>query len=232
MRLKLMVVVVAAMAALGVSAAQAAIQTNTYTEFKVDYEDSTVFGSPSFSFSSGGGLRGFGWDVPATVQAYSTGVGASNSFVLPNFTITANPGWTLSGPFTSFLGNIVFNEVGPGATTSMTAGATLSFDGGGPGAIPPVAVGKTVSFAGPGVSSGYYSTTLSLAHGAFTTLSLTAGTLTLNAGSPIFASIQAQPQNNLSFSVIATPVPEPETAALWLAGLLAVVSIARRRSQR
>ena len=229
MRLKLLVV--AAMAAFGVSAAQATM-TNTYTEFTVVYDETTLFGSPSSSFSSGGGLRGCGWDVPVAVNVFSVGgVPAMMPFTLPSFTITANPGWTLSGPFTAYLGQPVFNEVGAGATTSITAGASLSFDGGGPGPIPPTAVGKIFSPTPPGVSAGYFESTLALPHGTFTMVSLSAGTLTLAASGGFYASIQATPQNKLNFSVIATPVPEPETAALWLAGLLAVGMIAKRRSR-
>jgi hypothetical protein len=53
--------------------------------------------------------------------------------LLQAFTITAKPGWTLSGPVGGFFGNVVFNEVdgsgGNVAGTFMSATANLSVNG-------------------------------------------------------------------------------------------------------
>jgi len=209
------------------AAASASATTTDFTSFTLTYDETTSFGGTGFSFSGGGGLVGFGWNVPDTVGVFSLGTLASTTFALPSFTIAVNPGYTLSGPVTGFLGNLVFNEFS-GGSTSASASGLVSVDG-----SPVVPVGgaltKIPTFFGGGFTSGYYVGNTTIPAGGFSTLSFSGGSLTLTAADG--ASVIGQNQNSLSFGLIATPVPEPETAALMLAGLLAVGSLVHRRRQ-
>lgn len=228
--MKIRSLIAAVLALGGAASAGATILVNDYGSFTVSYDDSTVFGSPSFSFTSGGGVTGFGWSVPGAVNVSSLGAPMSVPFAMPDFTVAANPGWSLSGPVAGFLGNLVFTEVGDGALTTATAAGTFSIDGGA-GVSSGGALAKVPTLVSPPITSGYYAGSTSFAAPAFTILSFTGGSLTLTAAGGAFSSIIAQPQNELKFSVVATPVPEPETWALLAAGLLSVMTLARRRRQ-
>lgn len=226
--MKLKNVLVSAVLVTGMSLASAA--TVDYDAFTLDFNDDTVLGSPSFSFSGGAGLTGFGWSLPSDIQVISTGGSPeSATFTLPSFTITAKPGWVLSGPVGSLLGNVVFNEVGDGASTSMFATADVSIDGGTAFAAGG-AVDRSITTVTDTVISGFYRGSAVADYGSFTTLSVTNVSLSLSAEGGIFASIIAQPQNILEFSLTAAPVPEPEAWALLMAGLGLVGYAARRRS--
>jgi hypothetical protein len=85
----------------------------------------------------------------------------------------------------------------------------------------------------PGVFEvGYLSGSQTANVGAFTTLSFTGGLLKLNASGGSFAAITAQPQNLMKIDVAVAEVPEPASMALMLAGLGALGSVYRRRTQR
>jgi hypothetical protein len=218
-------------AALSLGAAAPALATDTWmlTEYTVSYDDSTPFGNLAFAFGSGSTV-GFTWFFPTSVQAVSTGPATTAAFSLPDFTVTANPGWLLSGPFTGFLGNVVYTEVGAGASTSMAAASSVQID-----AMPAmpllVNIDKTGTASGPGFESGYFAESIAVPLAGFSSVSFSGGTLTLVAAGGTFASIIAQPQNELTFSFTATPVPEPQTYALLLAGLAAVGWVVTRRGR-
>lgn len=226
--MKLKQLLAGAVFAAGLSAASAT--TISYDAFVLDFNEDTFFGSPSFSFNGGGGSTGFGWSVPSDIQVVSIGGGnVSASFNLPSFTITAKPGWILSGPLGGVLGNVVFTEVGDGASTSLFATAEVSVDGGAP-MLAGGALDKNITAAADNFASGFYRGAAEASYGSFSTLSVGGGVLSLNAKGGVFASIIAQPQNVLEFSFVAAPVPEPETWALLMAGLGLVGYAARRRS--
>ncbi|MFO1192278.1 MAG: PEP-CTERM sorting domain-containing protein [Rhodoferax sp.] len=217
---------------LSASLSMASAAVVQYDAFSLSFDETTQLGYPSFSTSGGGGSTGFGWSLPSSIKVISLGGGAvETTFTLPTFTITAKPGWTLSGPLSSFIGNVVFNEVGSGALTTMTATGQLSFDGG-----PSVPVGgalsKIVTTDETDVRSGFFADTADTSHGGFQSLTVSAASLTLRAEGGVYASILAQPQNVLQFGIIAAPVPEPESWALLMAGLGLVGYAAHRRSAR
>ena len=200
-------------------------------EYKVTYDDSTAFGGLSSAFGSGT-TRGFSWTVPDSVQLVSFGTNESVTFDLPSFTVTANPGYFLTGPISAFLGNLVFNELG-GATTTFTGAGEVSVDGS-PSMPVAGALDRTVLASVGSFVSGYYSGSGSVPYGPFTSLTVSNASITLTAsgGPGTFASIIAQPQNKLEFSFDAMPVPEPQTYAMLLAGMATLGWLVRRRQSR
>ncbi|MDT8998264.1 PEP-CTERM sorting domain-containing protein [Paucibacter sp. APW11] len=218
------------LATLGLVASLAAhADTIDFGAYVLDFDASTVFGAPAYSFSSSGDVVGFAWQVPSSVQVVSIGGAAANAnFNLPSFTVLAKPGFALSGGFSGFLGNLVFNEVG--GSTSASASGQLSVDGG-PAVSFGGTLGRTITTASPGFTSGFYAGSSSAPVGAFSSLSFSGGVLSLSASGGSFASVIGQPQNELKLSFVATPVPEPQTYALLLAGLGVVGALARRRRE-
>lgn len=212
------------------AAAQAMVVTSNFGTYSVSYENATSFGALSFNGSSGGHGVYFGWDVPIDVAVVSGGgAAASASFALPSFTIAANPGYTLVGPITGFMGNLVFSEYGAGAVTGVSVSGDVLLNGSFVGSpIVELLRHPTFSTAMPstqGVLSGSGSTPV----GALQSFSFNNGLVTLTASGGSFASITAQPQNIYRYDFTATPVPEAETYALMGAGLLALGVLARRR---
>jgi hypothetical protein len=220
--------VVAMLSIFSAGAAPTVVDLGNYS---LTYDDATVLGSTSSSFSSSDGTAGFSWTIPSSVNVISIGgADTATNFALPDFTISAHAGYSLAGPLTGFLGNLVYTQVGTGATTSATAEGQASIDGGSF-----MTVGgnlqrfETASFLGG--TTGYFGSSATVPAGSFTSFSVKDFVLTLNASGGSFASIVAQPQNELKISFLAAAVPEPETYAMMLAGIGLIVTIARRRKK-
>lgn len=209
----------------GVSAASA-LTVQDIGPATVTYDETTAFGGLSSWFSSGS-TYGFSWAVPASAQVASFGPQEIANVPLPDFTVTANAGWSLSDA-SAFIGNLVYTEVG-GATTTIIANANVSVDGGPAVPIGPAGLGWVVTGSGPGYSTGYFADTFMAPAGGFNTFSVTGSGIDLGATGGTFSIITAQGQNKLEISFTAVPVPEPETYAMLLAGLAALGWLSLRR---
>lgn len=216
-----------AVAALGaVSLAQATTTVNAGT-YSVTYDETTPgFGSISSWFSTATTV-GFEWSLSSSVALVNKGGSpAPVSFAIPTFTITANPGYVLTGPLVGSLGNITFTDLA--GSSSAAAQATVSVDGG-----PGVALGLTplTKTFTSGNDAGYFSVAASTPLAGVTSFQVYNASLVLSVTAGSFTSIVGQPQNKLKLEFTAAPVPEPETYALMLAGLGLVGWLARRRAR-
>jgi hypothetical protein len=215
------------------SAVAPVFTTTSFGEYSVTYESNTSFSGISFSSSGGGGSVGFGWNFP-TGSLSSTGAPNSATTNLPEFTITANPGYALSGAVTAQIGNLgyvtfdpAFPGGGGGSAAGVTFSALVSIDGGTPFALPPV----SFSSAPSGLFTGTLAGTASVAVGGFTSVHFS-GVQLLTSVSGVtggLASVSTQPQNLVTIGFTALPVPEPEAYLLFMAGLGLIGAIARRR---
>ena len=226
MKLKSIAAAAALLAVSSLASATASWDLGSYT---VTYDETTTFGYLAGAFTSSGGSVGFHWAFSPDVQVTSVGgADASASFALPEFTISVNPGYTLSGGVTGTIGNVVYAEFGTGATTSAAVAALVSVDGSPALALPLTNLTKVST----GANLGYFADTATVPVGTFNTFTVSGGSITLTATGGFAAAIGAQPQNELAFNFVANPVPEPESYAMLLAGLGVVGWVARRRRQR
>ncbi len=226
---------VGAFAATVALSASANTQTIDFTEYTVTYNDQSTFGGYPGSFW-GDGFSGFNWNVPTEVNAAGLMSDASASFSLPSFTIKVNPGYTLSN-LSLFLGNIVYNEIdgAESASTSLQINYEVLVDGSPSwSASTPLMQTETSSTFGGAVRTGYFALNTGLVGGGFNTLTFSNATIDLsaNAASAVFASVVGQNQNQLKFELNMAPVPEPQTYAMLLAGLVALGTLAQRRQRR
>lgn len=215
----------AALLVFGMSTASA-ITSQDIGPATVSYDETTSFGWLSSWFSSGN-TYGFTWTVPVSAQV--SNFGSSLTIVnvpMPDFTLTVNAGWALSNP-SAFLGNLIYVEVG-GATTNIVANGNVAVDGGPAMPIGPVSLNWVQTGAGTDYAQGYFADTAS-ATGAFSSLAVTGSGIDLSATGGIFSSISSQPQNKYEVSFTAMPVPEPETYAMFVAGLAALGWLSKRR---
>lgn len=197
-----------------------------FGQYSVTYDASTIFDGIDFSYGAGNQVS-FGWNIPTNVSVVSTGSAVTANFALPDFTVTVNPGYTLSGAVGGFIGNLVYTQLGA-ATTSANVSGQLSIDSMGPVPVSGSLIATPVTSIPNLLESGYYSAAIAQPYGAFTSFSFTGGVISLSASGGT-ATITAQPQNEFKVYFNATPVPEPETYTLMLAGLGLVGFMAHRR---
>lgn len=227
--MKLKSLLSAASLLLAVSAASATTSLDVGRS-TVTYDETTSLGYAG-SFNSLD-YEGVDWNLPASVTLTNSEQGTIKfrTVDLPSFTIEANPGFALSN-LTGFLGNPTFFDYG--GTSNIAFTGDISVNGGAPIHIQDALIDFVITGSTPSISlySGYFAATETLP-GPFTSFSLTNASLLLTAAvapDGVVSSIIANPQNKLEISYNVVAVPEPETAAMLLAGLAAMGWVAQRR---
>lgn len=229
--MKLKPALVAASLLLAVSAASAT------TSFDVGgatltYDETTSLGFTNESFNSFQS-EGFNWKIPVNVTLTNIAQNtiALKYVALPSFTIQAKPGYALSD-LTGFFGNPTFFDFG--GTSNIAFTGNVSINGAAPVHIQDALIGFEITGPNPPVSNlntGYFSQTYTVP-GAFSSFSVSEATLLLSAAvdaNGTVASITSTPQNKLEISYTVVAVPEPETTAMLLAGLVAMGWMTQRR---
>ena len=199
--------------------------------YMLDYDELTAFGDPTFS-SGPGNTAIFSWSLGSAVNYLNIGPAApvDKIIVLPRHTITAKPGFSLSGPVSTFSGNPIYTEFG-GAVTTMAMFADLSVNGGPLTAVSASFV-KTPIIVVPDLAViGTMSLSSSAAIGGFSTLEVSSAALFLTSTPTTLlslAAIQSRAIDSFTVSFLATPVPVPPAAWLLSSALLGLVL--RRRA--
>jgi hypothetical protein len=206
--------------------APAAMVTSNFGGYSVTYDAGTSFSGIDFNSSGGGGSVGFGWNFAASSVSNSGGtIIGSTTIALPDFTINANPGYTLSGPLTGLVGNLSYTSFGVGSSVAVSVTGQVSVDA---GPASPLTLNLVATQSGP--FSGTFAGSTTMATNGFTSVQFSGGVLAAALNAPAgLALLDTQPQNFISLSFIAIPVPEPEAYLLLLAGLGLIGAIARRR---
>jgi len=208
--------------------APAAMVTSNFGGYSVTYDAGTSFSGIDFNSSGGGGSVGFGWNFAASSVSNSGGtIIGSTTIALPDFTINANPGYTLSGPLTGLVGNLSYTSFGVGSSVAVSVTGQVSVNA---GPASPLTLNLVATQIG--AFSGTFAGSTTIASNGFTSVQFSGGVLAaaLSAPAPAgLALLDTQPQNFISLSFIAIPVPEPEAYLLLLAGLGLIGAIARRR---
>lgn len=214
-------------AAVATAAQAASWDLGTYT---VTYDETTTFGYLAGAFTTSDNVVGFNWQFAGTAADFVSSLTTSSlALALPSFTITANASGALYGPVSITIGKLAFTEVGAQAATSAMLNGSYD-SGSGATAIGGSLSGFNVSTSGP-VTSGSYVGTFTAPTGSFQSFDFS-GTLALAASGGAYSGIQPTPDNSVRVEFHAAVVPEPETYAMWFAGLLGMAALGRRRSAR
>ncbi len=204
--------------------ASAAIQTVDVGSYTVEYEDANDLGLLSYAYYAGSNKQGLAWTLPDSLFVND----ATTDFLLPSFTITANPGYTFTGSLNGFIGNLSYTEFGTGESGAWISGAA-SVDG---SPLQPFyqLLNRTEQVSSPAIRTGYYSLAGNESIGSFSSLVVSGLKLTLSASST--AVVNSVGQGELRIELVAVPVPEADTYVMLLAGLGLLFMVARRRMPR
>lgn len=196
------------------------------------YDETTVLGSAIVN-TSGTGLVSFGWKLNTQLGVAVFGTSPSSAFndiAFPSFTITSKSGFALNGPVTAFLGDLRYQEDAASLTTAAVS-FKVSSDAFGP-VTQSFSLNKTPDFSIGGVTYGSYSGTDASPALPFSFYKAEDVFLKLTAsGTNAVVNSNNLNRLNITFNAAVTPVPEPETYAMLLAGLGVVGFLARRRRQ-
>lgn len=213
---------------LAVSGASAAVQTLNAGSFSISYDDALVglFGTPTLV---GDSLRWFPSGSPGFTAQTADGIDLTNaSFSL---LITANPGYTLSS-FGLASAGTYFHFGDTGVTSGVSIEGQLRVT-----PLPGSTSTADLALDAPTAANGFLNFDLQNWSLAGAQLVAPAGTSSANVsfdtllagyvfGGAGYAFAEVK---EVTLSIATTPVPEPETYALMLAGLGAICFMGIRR---
>jgi hypothetical protein len=224
MKLMKLAVIAAAMVISGSALATAqSFDTGNYT---VSYDDANFYNTGNWS---SGDHQGFSFNIPGSFNVDQ--IQGTATYDLPSFTVTADAGYTLSGPFDLKIGSFGVVTFGGGSAGASMTGSFV-VDG---ATVPLDKLALTSDQSRPKSSAGYifdsYTLESSNSLPSFKSLSLSNGQMTLSASGPlalVFAN-GGSTASQFQASLYVTAVPEPDTYGMMLVGLCLVGSIAKRR---
>jgi hypothetical protein len=204
----------------------AAMVTADSVPYRVTYDNTTMLGAISFNSSSSDGAVSFGWNFP-NASVTSTSGKTEGHMQLPDFTITPNPGYVVSGAVNGFFGNFSYVEFNGGTTYAQVMGNWAVDGGSGP-------LSLVLTKSPTDTYAGTYSGTLVAPLGSFNSFSMFGAQLDAWAKTEPggFANISAQPQILFEVSFIAAAVPEPQSYMLMLSGLGFIGTMVWSRKRR
>lgn len=210
-----------------VAASAANLDLGSFTLF---YDEGTAFGDPVATVGPGNEV-GFTWSLGSAVAYQNVGGNpvVPNLIQLPSYTVTAKPGFSLSGPLNSFSGNVVYSDFN-GNNTAMLLLGGVSFDGGA-GINIDTEFTKTALISVPELAEvGSFSLEKQTPVGNFQTVSFIGSLLLISSGTEglSLAAIQSRSEDFFKVSFVATPVPVPPAAWLFSSALVGLVL--RRRT--
>lgn len=222
-----------------VAAPAAVLDLGAYT---LTYDQTTVFGDPTLTSSGPGNAVSFEWSLGSAVNYINVGPSTDPSalaklIILPAYTVTANAGFTLSGPVSGLLGTPIYSEFtgaagSPFNVTNMKLSGVMSVNGGAGVAFEQDAI-KTPVISVPGLAEvGTMKLNLNAAIGSFTSFVFNGALILSSTGTPeslSLAAIQSRTEDVFQVSFLATPVPVPPAAWLFSSALIGLV-LGRRRS--
>jgi hypothetical protein len=202
-------------------------------QYTLTYDENTPFGNPTTTTGPGNEVS-FSWSLGNAVSYLNVGPNqvVPAAIILPSYTVTANAGYSLSGPLTSFSGNVVYAEFLGNVTTMALIGA-IDFDHAGPAPLVAAFTKTPIISVSPLAEVGTMSLTQDAGAGNFGTVSFAGSLLLTSTGSPdgqslSLAAIQSRTEDKFKVSFFATPVPVPPAAWLFSSALVGLVL--RRRN--
>ena len=195
----------------------------------LNYDDGTALGNPTASTGPGGAVS-LSWSLGNAVSYLNVGPNpvVPVMVLLPTYSITAKPGFQLSGPLTGFAGNVIYDEIF-GNTTVLKLVGGMAIDGSVTGID--VLFDKTPIILVPGLTElGTFSLNPVVNVGNFASFGFAGNLILASVGTTELSlgAIQSRAENELKISFFATPVPVPPAAWLFSSALVGLVL--RRRS--
>ena len=195
----------------------------------LNYDDGTALGNPTASTGPGGAVS-LSWSLGNAVSYLNVGPNpvVPVMVLLPTYSITAKPGFQLSGPLTGFAGNVIYAEF-LGNTTVLELVGGMAIDGSVTGID--VLFDKTPIILVPGLTElGTFSLNPVVNVGNFASFGFAGNLILASVGTtgPSVGVIRSRAENELKVSFFATPVPVPPAAWLFSSALVGLVL--RRRS--